>query len=236
MEVSAKPLLGAACAAVLAGCSPAPADSIYTSSGELLALSGGNAGPQAACHICHGLKGEGDGDLAPRLAGLERGYLARQLNFYAEGFRPHAQMHWIAKKLSPSEQDSVAEYYANMEWAPMTRRPDNGCDARSAALYHQGDETRGLASCASCHGEAGEGVGKGNPALAGQSARYNAAQLVKWRQGERYGDPLGEMRNAARLLTEEEIEPLAIYISSLSGSLDGPESQAACPPPLRPDQ
>lgn len=235
MELSRKLMFHGACVAMLAACGPAPVDGPYTASGELLALSGGDAGPEAACHTCHGLKGEGDGDLVPRLAALDRGYLVRQLIFFDKGQRHHAQMHWIAKHLDPAEQDRIAEYYARMKWDPVPRPFATACDSMAARIYHSGDPERGLASCASCHGPSGEGVGRGNPAIAGQPARYLATQLRKWRSGERYGDALGEMRAAARMLADEEIGPLAVYTASLSGSPDDPESPAICLPPRRPD-
>lgn len=237
MEVSAKLMLGGACALALIGCSPAPVDSPYSRSGELLALSGGDGGPQAACHICHGMKGEGDGDLAPRLAGIERGYLTRQMNFFADGLRRNPQMHWIAKRLSPSEQEQVAGYYAEMAWETVPApAPAASCDNAAARLYHLGDPARGVASCASCHGTAGEGTGRGNPAIAGQPARYIAAQLRHWREGQRYGDPQGEMLAAARSLHEGEIDALATYSANLRGSPGGLEFPAECLPPHHPDR
>lgn len=235
MELSAKPLLALASLAALAGCNPPSITDPFGESGELLALSGGDAGAQSACHTCHGLNGEGDGGLTPRLAGMERGYLARQMNFFAEGQRPHARMHWIARRLDPQQQDRVSEYYAGMDWSPPARPATQSCEGAAAQIYHAGDPARGLASCASCHGASGEGMGRGNPALAGQPARYIAAQLEKWRKGERHGDPLGEMRDAARLLADAEIAPLAAYAASLHGLPGDPESPAACPPPRRPD-
>jgi len=241
MELSPKPLWIAALVMTLGACAAAPVDSPYTESGVLLALSGGDAGADAACHTCHGLKGEGDGDLVPRLAGLDRGYLARQLILFAQGQRRHEQMQWIARHFDPSEQDRVAEYYAQLAW-PQEGRPAPSparCGApdgmAAARLYREGDAGRGLAACATCHGAAGEGVGAGNPPLAGQPAPYIAEQLRKWREGERYGDALGAMRDAARALAEEEIAPLAAFAASLSGLPDDPVSPAECLPPRRPD-
>ncbi|MFC4254753.1 c-type cytochrome [Altererythrobacter xixiisoli] len=236
MELSPKLLLTGACVLALIGCSPAPVDRPYSRTGELLALSGGDGGPQAACHICHGMQGEGDGDLTPRLAGIERGYLTRQMNFFADGLRNHAQMHWIAKRLTPAEQELVAGYYADMAFQAPPAPASTTCDARAAAIYHQGDPARGMASCASCHGDAGEGIGRGNPAIAGQPARYIAHQLTQWREGKRYGDPQGAMLAAARLLREDEIEAVAVYSASLRGSPGDPGSPAECPPPHRPDR
>lgn len=233
-------LMGLAAGAGLAlgACTPDPVPGTFTETGELIALSGGDAGPEAACHTCHGLNGEGNGGDAPRLAGLDPGYLARQLTFFADGMRNHPQMSWIAKHLSTGERVEVSAYYAAMAWAPDQGEPsvDLTCgDPGAMRLYHSGDPERGLQPCAICHGDDGEGAGLGNPAIAGQPAPYVAAQLRQWRNGERYGDALGAMRRPSRQLAEAEINPLADYVSRMMGPSDRPEFPEECLPPRRPD-
>lgn len=202
----------------LASCSPAPVDDPFDATGELIALSGGDAGPQAACHTCHGLNGGGDGALVPRIAGMDAGYLVRQLDLYADGQRRHSQMSWLAGRFDSEERLAVSAYYAAMP-VPETQAaaiPDRSpqCDFGEApTLYHRGAPDRGLASCASCHGTDGAGMGPGNPSLTGQSAAYIEEQLRRWRKGERYGDPQNIMHDAADALSENEISPLAAYIA-----------------------
>ena len=84
----------------------------FAATGELVALSGAAAGAANACFACHGLDGAGDGALAPRLAGIDAGYLERQLIAYADGRRKHAAMGYIAQKLDPRERRAVSAYYA----------------------------------------------------------------------------------------------------------------------------
>lgn len=200
----------------LAGCAPAPVSDRLDDTGELIALSGGDAGPQAACHTCHGLDGGGDGALVPRIAAMDAGYLVRQLGHYADGQRLHPQMTWLAGRLDSGERMAVSAYYAAM---PMPRNErliavDRQCAFGNAAvIYQEGLTDRGLASCASCHGSEGQGDGAGNPSLVGQSAAYHAEQLRRWREGERYGDAMKVMHDAASRLREEEIIPLAEYIA-----------------------
>ena len=50
--------------------------------------------------------------------------------------------------------------------------------ARGGALYDAGDPARGLPSCASCHGAAGNSSIVANPKLSGQFASYTHKQLV----------------------------------------------------------
>jgi len=182
-------------AAILAGCGEARGGNpAFTASGEVIALSGGDGGPTHACATCHGLKGEGDGRLVPRLAGLDAGYLHRQLDDYVNGRREHAEMRAIVRRLDPEDRARVSAYYA-------------GLAATAMALPQVSELYR--AECAACHGTRGEGSGPGNPPLAGQPADYVEAQLYAWRAGKRRGDGMGEMLAVSRALVPAEIRALA---------------------------
>ncbi|QIG79355.1 c-type cytochrome [Stakelama tenebrarum] len=226
-----KPIGIAALVALLAGCSPEPVESPFSRSGEMIALSGGDAGAGGACFTCHGREGEGDGNLVPRLAGLDSGYLARQLELFATGQRHDPQMYAIAKRLSGEDRLRAARYYAALPW------PSEGGEAVAARascgptsarlLYFEGDASRGLVACAACHGEDGAGRGPGNPPLAGQPAPYIAEQLRKWRSGERYGDPGHVMHDVALELSAREVRDLAALAPApASRNLESP---AICP-------
>lgn len=226
-------------AVLLASCNLSPVDNRFDDTGELIALSGSDAGPQAACHTCHGIDGAGDGDLVPRIAGLNSGYLVRQLGFFADGQRSHSQMSWLAGRLSSEERLAVAQYYTDKGFpakAPRRKSIEGTGDggevclsAEARRLYHEGARSCGLESCASCHGADGLGEGQGNPSLIGQSAAYLEKQLRSWRSGERYGDPQGVMHDAASTLREDEITPLAEYIAYGLGPSRRPEPRAGCP-------
>ena len=185
----------------------------FTASGELLAVSGGDAGARGACITCHGIDGSGNGAGTPRLAGLDRGYMAAQLEAYASGRRRHPEMAVIARKLTPAQHDAVSAYYATMTHHPAWQKLRGTPAAQT--LYHHGDPARGLAACASCHGGRGQGVGAANPPLAGQPADYLAHQLQQWRDSARRNDPQGEMRRISRALSPQESKALAAYASSL---------------------
>jgi cytochrome c553 len=228
----------AACLAFAAiGCAPEPVAKPFAETGELVALSGGDAGPRGACHTCHGLRGEGDGNLTPRIAGLDPGYIARQLIFFADGLRDDEHMSWIARQLTDEQRIRVSEYYARLDPVPLESGPSVRLDCApvAATLYSDGDPERGIEACATCHGTDGRGAGRGNPSLAGQPAPYIAEQLRAWRSGERYGDPQRLMLISAQALAEEEIIPLADHISRIGDGSDRPESPVECPSPRRPD-
>lgn len=191
----------------LAACGAEGGNPAFRASGEVIAFSGGDGGAANACATCHGLRGEGDGRLAPRLAGLDAGYLHRQMDDYANGRRQHPEMRAVVRRLSGEDRARVAAYYAQL---PATGE----ALADTSALYRE--------RCASCHGLAGEGRDAANPALAGQSSAYVAAQLEAWRSGQRRGDGMGEMLGVSRALAPEQIRLLADHVG------------AALPPPRRP--
>ncbi len=200
----------------------------FTATGELIALSGGDAGAPNACIACHGIDGLGNGDGAPRLAALDRGYMTAQLQAYATGRRRHPEMEAIARKLTLTQQDAVSAYYAALPF--RSAEPSQAAASErsaAAALYHRGDPARGLASCASCHGASGEGVGSANPPLAGQPAAYLAEQLYQWRQGKRRSDPENAMLRISQAITPAESAALAAYASDLHAGPPRPESPAA---------
>ena len=205
---------------MLAGCSAdAEGPARFRQSGELIALSGGDAGAANACVACHGLKGEGDGDLSPRLAGLDEGYLVRQLTHYVEGVRAHPQMRAIARKLSPDERLAVARYYAALP-SPVAA---NGW---TSPLY--------ASTCASCHGASGEGR-PGVPAIAGQSASYVEAQFAAWKSGARRGDAEGTMTQISRHWPAPRLAAAAVHAARLADDPMNPRAPGACPPARRGD-
>lgn len=203
----------------------------FTASGEVIALGGGDGGVAHACFSCHGMDGGGDGRLSPRLAGLDAGYLHRQLDDYASGRRDHKDMARIARRMAPGARARVSAYYAGLSPPPHASGASNPDGAR---LYARGDPARGLPACAACHGPAGDGVGPGNPPLAGQPAAYLAAQLDAWRGGLRYNDALGAMREISRRLTPAEVRAVAAHAASLRGGL--PASPATSPSARRGDR
>lgn len=216
--------------AAVGGCAAEATHDPFTATGEIIALGGGDGGPRNACFTCHGLRGQGDGQLTPRLAGLPNGYLLRQLNDYADGRRADPVMGRIARKLSFEDRLKVADFYADRRAEAPDRAPAPG--GPGAVLYQRGDPARDLAPCARCHGLGGEGAGQGSPPLAGQPPAYLAEQLRRWRSGKRRNDPLQVMAKVSRSLTEDEIGQVSAYAAALAP----PDPPPTAPPEASPEE
>src|SRR5690606_33342911 len=141
----------------------------------------GPGGADNACFSCHGLDGQGDGVSTPRLAGLDQGYLQKQMEDYANGLRPDDVMTRVARGLDQHGRQKVAAWYAG-----QPSPPDPGAQPAAAPrIWLHGDAERGVTACAACHGAQGQGAGDSQPVVAGQPAAYTLEQINRWRSGER---------------------------------------------------
>lgn len=82
---------------------------------------------------------------------------------------------------------------------------DGSADAGKAAAL----------TCTACHGPEGNSVNALWPNIAGQSAPYIQAQLMAFKDGDRF-DPL--MSGQAMVLSEQDMADLAVYFESLPGA------------------
>lgn len=200
---------------VLAACdtTPGATDRAFQASGQIIAMGGGAGGAANACFTCHGLKGEGDGVSTPRLAGLDQGYLHKQMEDYASGLRPDDVMTRVARGLDPDARRAVAAWYADLP------APTPGAIASPApSVWLNGDAARGIIACAACHGTEGQGAGEGQPEVAAQPAAYVLEQIRRWKAGERRNDPRGVMAAAVRPLTDAEARAIAEWLSTRPAS------------------
>jgi cytochrome c oxidase subunit 2 len=174
----------------------------------------------ATCTACHGEQGQGNKDLgAPKLAGQDGWYVARQLQSFKQGVRGSHENDTYGKQMIPfaamladdAAMQNVVAYIASL---PDTRPEYSGSGnpERGRKLY---------ATCSACHGAKGEGIWATNaPRLAGMSNWYMARQLENFRQGIRGTHPQdfhgAQMRSMARSLKDEaSINDLLDYINEL---------------------
>lgn len=198
---------------LLGGTVTAPAD---PQTATALVLQGNGQGA-TACVDCHGTDGAGNAAAGfPRLAGLDAGYLKKQLLDFQTGTRKNPVMEPIAKALSPLETGAVATYYsAQTTAAEAVAAADPGLIDRGARIALSGLWEKTIPACTSCHGPGGRGVGGHFPALAGQHADYIARQLAAWRDGSRSNDPQALMKGIAERLPEQDIAAVAVYFARL---------------------
>ncbi len=163
------------------------------------------------CHVCHGTEGEASNAVYPRLAGQNKEYIIKQLNSFRSGERK-GMMNNIVADLKDEEIIALADYFSAKRTLRHRVR-DKELAAVGKYIYHKGNKYSGVAACASCHGDRGQG-NKDLPRLAGQHKRYLSDQLEAFIQRERTTDN-AVMHNVAEQLTELERNAVALYASGL---------------------
>ena len=168
-----------------------------------------------SCAACHGSEGVSTNPDWPNLAGQGAGYLAKQLYDFRTEKRINAVMNGMAKAIASDEDvEHIAAYYASLPAATGTA--DEAMVDEGSLLYKGGKTSTKIPACSSCHGPTGSGVDSAKfPMLAGQHSKYIAAQLKAFRSGERANDPGQMMRDAAKRMSDSDIEKVSGYISGL---------------------
>jgi cytochrome c553 len=82
--------------------------------------------------------------------------------------------------------------------------------AAGEALYSNGDASRGVTACLTCHGPKGQSATPAWPKLAGQHAAYTAKQLKNYKDGTR-ANPI--MMGMAATLTEQDMSNISAYLA-----------------------
>jgi len=190
---------------------------------KLAAQPNGHAGRElyAVCAGCHGFDGEGQQLVqAPRLAGLEPWYVARQMRNFAAGVRGYAaedlhgtRMATMAK--AARDERDIADLSAYLTTLPVGKpAPTLSGDVENGRRLY--------ATCAACHGEDGAGrEDTSSPGLAGLDDWYIVAQLQLFATGQRGAhteDTYGQqMRAMASLFADDAARrDLAAYAGSLA--------------------
>lgn len=178
----------------------------------------GNGKGAAPCLSCHGAHGNGEADAGfPRLAGLDAGYLQRQLEAFADGSRSNPVMKLQASALTEAERAALARYFSQLSAkapAGAPAAPAKDPDVLGETLALRGRWSQQLPACVQCHGPHGGGVGANFPPLAGQPASYLAAQLKAFREGSRHNDPMGLMRGIGRSLDDRDIDAVSQWFAA----------------------
>ncbi|MBU3593033.1 cytochrome c4 [Polynucleobacter sp. 71A-WALBACH] len=81
--------------------------------------------------------------------------------------------------------------------------------AAGEALYSNGDASRGVTACLTCHGPKGQSAIATWPKLSAQHAAYTAKQLKNFKEGTR-ANPI--MMGMAAALTDQDMQNIAAYL------------------------
>ena len=87
--------------------------------------------------------------------------------------------------------------------------------ATGEALFANGDASRGVVACVSCHGANGQSAVGTWPKLAAQHAAYTAKQLKNFKEGSRAN---AVMMGMAAALTEQDMANIAAYLAKQAPS------------------
>ena len=158
------------------------------------------------CGACHGPDGNSSQGIYPSLAGQTARYIYLQLKDFNEGRRSDTLMTPVAKTLTKDDMLNVAAYFTAQELRPLDFQADPNKAAKGSA---KAAETL----CTMCHG----GWFKGQneiPRVAGQQHDYIVKQLTDFRERRRTNDA-GNMASVAKTLSDEDIENLAQYLTTL---------------------
>ena len=82
--------------------------------------------------------------------------------------------------------------------------------AAGEALYSNGDSSRGVTACLTCHGPKGQSATGTWPKLSAQHAAYTAKQLKNFKEGTRV-NPV--MMGMSATLTEQDMQNIAAYLA-----------------------
>jgi len=170
------------------------------------------------CATCHGQSGQGTSNgYFPRIAGKPAGYLYNQLVAFRDGTRRYPPMNYLVAYLPDAYLKEIADHFARQR-PPFAPREDTAADAaalaRGKALVTAGDPGKGIPACIACHGEGLTGMNPGIPGLVGLRPSYIAAQLTRWRVGERHAADPDCMKRIATRLTEPDVHAVAAWLGS----------------------
>jgi cytochrome c553 len=181
------------------------------------------------CVTCHGQSGQGTANgYFPRIAGKPAGYLYNQLVAFRDGTRRYPPMNYLVAYLPDPYLREIAEHFAQLR-PPFAAREqptvDPGVLARGEALVAQGDALKGIPACAACHGAGLTGMNPGIPGLVGLRPTYIAAQLTRWRVGERHAAEPDCMKRISTRLSDTDIAAVSSWLASRDPPRDpSPES------------
>ena len=189
------------------------------------------------CTTCHGQSGQGtSNNYFPRIAGKPAGYLYNQLVAFRDGTRHYPPMNYLVAYLPDPYLQEIAEHFAKQRppFAPYEQTTvDSQTLNRGQLLVNSGDSQKGVPACVTCHGVGLTGMNPGIPGLVGLRPTYIAAQLTRWRVGDRHAAAPDCMKRIATRLTEGDVAAVSAWLGRQAPPVDPtPESSNLMRMPL----
>ena len=159
------------------------------------------------CFGCHGPDGNSQSPDYPILAGQSWRYIYIELKDFKEGRRSDPQMSPIAADLSRDDMIDLGNFFAAQKQLPIKITVD-------PAKVESGRKTSDSVLCPMCH--LGGFVGQNEiPRVAGQWPQYIKKQLEDFKAKRRTNDA-GNMTSVAHTLSDDDIDNIAQYITTLN--------------------
>ena len=189
----------------------------------------------AGCTSCHGIDGQGNETMgAPKIAGLSRWYLHRQLSYFKQKIRGQnsadlfgQQMAAMSALLPDDKAIADVSAYLNAliptKISPTKNSPIEKNSTQNMPMI-SGDAIKGKSfykNCAYCHGEHAQGNFAMNaPKLSGQHPWYLKRQITSYQQGLRGAHPADlygkQMVLMSKILHDDQaVNDVVSYINSL---------------------
>lgn len=170
----------------------------------------------AACVACHKANEQGDA-FFPRIAGKPAGYLYNQLLNFKQGRRQYPMMTYMVEQLPEAYLREIAQYFSEQH-APYPPPAASSATAqmieRGRVLVHEGDPSRKVPACISCHGDAMTGVAPAIPGLIGLPRDYINAQFGAWRNQKRKAHAPDCMAEVANRLSEADVAAVSGWLAA----------------------
>lgn len=172
------------------------------------------------CAACHTMTGNSISPAWPKIAEQHSDYLYKQLIEYKkgkDGNRYDPTMLGMLQNIDENDMKNLSNYFSQQVLEKSKLKIDKNEFDLGKKLYLYGDKTNNIIACVGCHGINGNGNKLANfPSLKWQHKEYIAIQLKKFKTHERSNDPKEIMRDIVANMSNEQMNALATYISSIN--------------------
>ena len=174
--------------------------------------SAGRSDMAELCFVCHGADNSTSDTLVPKLNGQLRSFLVKQTKYYLSGERSDTVMSTVIGQFNLSE-NNIAEI-ANF----FSRLPPMKGSGKISELGKKGRQIFIEQKCIFCHEEADKSVASyigETVIIGGQNKGYLIKSMVDIRNRARIADGFDLMSKTVKHLSDDDIEAVAEYLSSI---------------------